>query len=232
GANYFSASPYLDLNYDPFPFLSLYARFKPEMHPADYTQLMPGKFLAASATLKPASESVDLKTGVNLNVFDVFGDVYYGHYNIKNNIYIDEAGSTRAFTLYNNDIEYNYSGVSAEVMRSGPFTVTLGYEYKNLIKSSTGKTTYLPNNELDLKLKYALNEWTFRADTGLLSGFMGTLAEKALAYALLNLGVSWKLNGNFTVEGHINNVLNNNYYLLYYYKAKLLNLGLGITFVF
>jgi len=47
------------------------------------------------------------------------------------------------------------------------------------------------------------------------------------AHCAVNLALSKKLTDNFKVFGYVNNLLNNPYYVLYYYKEPGLNLGLG-----
>ena len=77
-----------------------------------------------------------------------------------------------------------------------------------------------------------MSEWNFNLALKMVSGFYGTSSKKSDAYAVVDGSVSRKINNFLTLSGYVNNVLNNNYYLLYYYKEKNINLGVGATLNF
>ena len=230
--NNFYPGFYLKADYDIIPDLSVYAAMDPTMHVPDYTLLMPGNFLAPDPALAPATDLLDLKTGVNWNVLGVFIDAYWGYKIIDNSLMRDEAVSSRYYTFLNNDLEYSRAGISVETLKTKNISLNMSYEYKNIIKTGAYTQTYLPNNEFTLKGSYEVSEWSFNLALKALSSFMGTRSEKAGAYAAADASVSRKINSMLTVNGYINNLLNNNYYLLYYYKEKNINLGIGATLNF
>lgn len=230
--NNFYLGFYLKADYDILPDLSIYVGMDPKMSSPDYTLLMPGNFLAPDAAVKPGKDILDLKTGINWNVAGVFIDAYWGYKITDNSLMRDEVLGSRFYGLLNNDLEYSRAGISVETMKVKNISFTASYEYKNIIKTGAYKQTYLPNNEFSVKGTYDLAEWNFNLALKMLSNFMGTQAEKAGAYAVVDASVSRKINDLLTVTGYINNLLNNNYYLLYYYKEKNINLGLGVTLNF
>jgi outer membrane receptor protein involved in Fe transport len=229
--NNFYLGFYLNANYDIMPDLSIYAAMDPTMRAPDYTLLMPGNFLLPDA-VKPSTDLLDIKTGINWNVAGVFVDAYWGYKTTNDSLMLDEVPGARYYTLLNNDLEYSRAGISVEALKLKAISLNVSYEYKNIIKTGAYTQTYLPQNEFALKGSYELAEWNFNLALKMLSGFMGTQLYKAGAYAVIDASVSRKINGMLSVTGYINNLLNNNYYLLYYYKEKNINLGLGVTLNF
>lgn len=230
--NKFYLGFYLNANYDILPDLSVYACMDPTMQAPDYILLMQGKFIYPTAAVKPGTDLLDIKTGVNWNIAGVFVDVFWGYKMTENSYMLDEVLNSRFYTLLNNDLEYSRAGISFETLKIKNISLNISYEYKNIVKKGAYTQTYLPNNEFALKGTYELSEWNFSLALKMLSGFMGTQAQKAGAYAVIDANVSRKISGLLTITGYINNLLNNNYYLLYYYKEKNINLGLGITLNF
>jgi outer membrane cobalamin receptor len=233
--NNFSADPYIKLNFDILPDLSAYAEFLPELKSPDYTLLIPGSFVVASGTLKPSTDNVYAKAGLDFTLFDVFCSMYYGYRSVKDNIYMDLVPGSNAYTLYNNNVDYSFAGAEVETLKTRNFTLSASYEYRNIISADTTAVTYMPDNTLSLKLSADIFEWNFKVKAGVLSSAWGTIQDgihRVPASAVIDASVSRKVNDYLTVEGYINNILNNNYYLLYYYKEKLLNLGIGLVFNF
>ncbi len=230
--NYFALNPYIKANYDILPDLSAYAEFTPEMAIPDYAAMLPGHFIKPASGIKPTTENIDLKAGVNFNFFEVFFNAYYGYKSLKDNIYLDEIPGTGIFEPLNNSLDYSFAGIELETLKLKGLTISAGYEYRNIVSADTQAVTYLPNNEFNLKLSADIFEWTFKTSAALRSGTYGTSSKRLPACAVIDLSLSRKINDFLTVEGYINNVLNNSYYLLYYYKEKLLNLGIGATLNF
>jgi hypothetical protein len=234
-ANYFRMSPYLSVNYDMFPAVSLYADFKPQMQVTDNTGLLKTPFTAASTGYAMPVEDTDLKTGVNFSLFEAFVDIYYGYKSIRNNVYLDASEGSGPgdyiFSYRNNDIDYSFAGISLETLKTGNIKIKLDYEYISIIDQSA-TTTYMPDNTLDAKIVYQPAEWEFTLGAALKTSQYGASSVREPPLASVNLSVSRKITDNFIVTGFINNLLNNNYYLLYYYKEKMLNLGLALTLKF
>ena len=75
--NNFYLGFYLNANYDILPDLAIYATMDPTMTAPDYTLFIPGKFLLPDDTVKPATDLLDIKTGLNWNVAGIFMDIYW-----------------------------------------------------------------------------------------------------------------------------------------------------------
>ncbi len=230
--NNFYLGLYANANYDILPNVSIYAAMDPTMRAPDYILTSPGKFIAPNASLKPSSDLLDIRTGINWNLESIFLNAYWGYKIEKNALMNNEVLNAKYFTLINNDLEYDYAGLSIETQKVQNISFVAAYEYKNLINIATYRQTYLPNNELSLKTAFELNEWKFDLTMKMMSSFMGTQTEKAGAYANIDVAVSNKINEMLTITGYINNLLNNNYYLLYYYKEKNINFGFDLTLNF
>ena len=131
--NYFRMSPYLSVNYDMFPSVSLYADFKPSMQVTDNMELLQTPFTAATTGYAMPVEDTDLKTGVNFNLFEAFVDVYYGYRSIKDNVYLDATEGGHAgdyiFSYRNDDIDYSFEGVSLETLNAKNIKIKLDYRH-------------------------------------------------------------------------------------------------------
>lgn len=230
--NNFYLGFYINANYDILPDLSVYAVMDPTMKAPDNTLLMPGNFICPDPAIKPSTDLLDIKAGVNWNVLGFFVDAYWGYKITDNSLMRDEVPGLRYYRLLNNDLEYSRAGLSVETLKVKNLSLNISYEYKNPVKNGAYVQTYLPNNEFSLKGTYEMAEWNFSLALKMVSGFMGTQTEKAGAYAVIDASVSRKISNFLTITGYINNLLNNNYYLLYYYKEKNINLGLGVTLNF
>lgn len=230
--NDFYLGLYANANYDILPNVSIYAAMDPTMRAPDYIITLPGKFISPNASLKPSSDLLNIKTGINWNLESIFLNTYWGYKIEKNALMNNEVLNTKYYTLVNNDLEYDYAGLSIETQKIENFSFVAAYEYKNIINKGTYKQAYLPSNEFSLKTAYELNEWKFNLTMKMMSGYMGTQTEKAGAYADIDASISNKINEMLTITGYINNLLNNNYYLLYYYKEKNINFGFDITLNF
>ncbi len=235
--NHYRMSPYLAVNFDVLPALSIYADFKPKMQVTDNTELLRTHFTKAAVLKQLPVENVNLRTGAQLNLFEAFFDIFYGYKKISSNAYLDARVAAApddndcVFSYSSNDLEYNYAGISVETLKLKNIKIKLDYEYKNIIEQSA-PTTYMPNNILEAKFIYQPAEWEFILAPVLMSSQIGASNRVAGAYASVDFSVSRKITENFTVTGFVNNLLNNNYYLLYYYSEKKLNLGAAITLKF
>ncbi len=232
GENYYRMSPYLRANYDISPKMSVYANFTPQLKPADYMNIMEEPFIAANTDVKPAGEYADFKTGAHALAGNIFFDVFYGYKSVKNNIYLTRPDKNGPVTLRNNDIEYTYTGIRAETIKSGNFSLSAGYTYRNILKSGTPVITYFALNRINAGVSYGAGGWKGELRITGESDRYGSPDKKLGGYFDIDVEISKKINDNVVVSGYINNVLNNNYYLLYYYKEKPINLGLSAVIVF
>ena len=232
GTDYFWLSPYLRASYVPFSWLSLYVDFTPDMAGPEYFGFISSPYLQPSAGVKPAAENMDFRGGAYLSLPGVFTELFWGAKGIKNNLYLDDADADGLFEYRNNDIEYTYAGISAETVKMNNLSVIASYTYRHAHKVSNNKLTYFPHNEANIKAVYDLFEWSFSGGLTIESGYMGTSSESAGAFALLDLAIGREIIKNFTASLEVNNILNNEHYLLYYYKLKGINGSLSLTYKF
>jgi len=232
--NYYRVSPYLGVDFDLTPSVSAYLDFKPEMKAVDYISVLGGTpFLAPNKNLIMPVENISMKAGFNLNIFSMFFDLYYLYESISDNIYIDEvSGMPDVFSLNNNDIDYNAFGISAETLKINNLSIKADYEHRDIISLDTPRETYFPLNKADIKLIFEKAEWNFTATCSGYSAQYGTMSALIPYYFVLDLSILRKINDTLSVSGYINNLLNNSYYMLYYYKERGWNPGLGVTFNF
>lgn len=232
GADYFWMSPYLRASFVPVSWLSFYIDFTPDMSGPDYAGFISSPYLLPSSGVKPAAENMDFRGGAYLNAAGIFTEVFWGAKGIKNNLYIDDVDSDGIFEYRNNDIEYTYAGLSAETMKIKDLSVMVSYTYRHAYRVSNNKLTYFPHNTAGIKAVYDLFEWKFTGNLKIESAFMGTSSEKIPAFALLDILIEREIAGGFTAGLEINNILNNEHYLLYYYKLKGINGTLSLSYKF
>ncbi|HDQ26769.1 MAG TPA: hypothetical protein ENN43_08515 [bacterium] len=223
---YYRMSPYLSAAWDILPWASLYADFKPRLMTPDYTEKLRVPFILPSKDALVPAQSANLRTGLNMSLFEVFADLYFSYYSVKNYAYLDTPAGENYFTFYNRDLDYTEAGITVETLKIRDFKVVAGYSYRNILGPGPVKITYFPAHSAEAAFIYEPDEWRFEAGLDTASDALGTLHETAGAYVALNLKASRRINDYFTIGGYVNNVLNNNYYLLYYYREKGLNLGL------
>jgi len=224
---FFRMSPYAGVNYDIVPQASLYAVFKPRMFVPDYTEMLKTPFVRVNTAIDVPVENVNLRAGANLNFSNVFLDIYYAHMSVKDNIYLDDPGFTNTLSYYNDDIDYNVYGIKAETLKLKNFSAVLDYSYRNLIGTTAPVATYFPYHVFTAEIMYNPSGWEFIFRAKVESEQMGTTTGKISPYGVLDFSASREIIPNFTLSGYINNILNNNYYLIYYYKERGLNLGLS-----
>jgi hypothetical protein len=234
--NYYRMSPYLSAAYDVLPALSFYADFKPEMKVVDNTEFLKIPFTRASADFEMPAENVNLQTGARTNVLDTFIDVFWGYKSVKDNIFPDTIPATAgahgyAYSWSNNDIDYSFAGISIETLKLKNIKIKFDYEYFNIIKQSTA-ATYMPYNVLETKIIYQPAEWEFTLAGTMKTAQRGAGGVVAPAYADIDFSAARQITENFTLAGYVNNILNNSYYLLYYYKEKGINLGITAVLKF
>ncbi len=229
--NYFRVSPFFSINYDMLPSLALYGVFKPEMSIPDYVKKANIPFLIANEDLKPSFDSTNIETGINLNIFNLNNKLYYGYKSIKDYIYIDELERTNIFSFYNGDLTYWFAGIKIENIKTESVNVIIGYEFKDII-DKTKNVTYFPKNSLKLLFNLKLLEWEFNIKTYGETIKYGTVNDTIAPYLNIDLILTKIINSNFSIYGYINNLLNNTDYLLYYYREKGFNLGIGTLIKF
>ena len=230
-ANEFRISPYVFASYDFVSGLSFYAVFRPQMTIVSNIDALTTPFVVANDFYKPELEKINLKTGININIFEMFFDLYYGYKSVNDYLVLNNKPGDYIFTHYNCNIDYSFFGVSFETLRIKEFKILLDYIYNNII-SSTLNGTYLPYNSIELKFIYQPVGWEFSISAKGETVQYGTDDKTVPPYMALDLSIARIISDNFTVTGYINNILNNNYYLLYYYQQRKLNLGLGVIFKF
>lgn len=229
--NEFRMSPYVFANYDFFYGISFYAVFKPQMNIVSNIDALTMPFIVANDFYKPELENVNLRTGININLFEIFFDIYYGYKSISDYLFLDKKNESYVFTHFNCNLDYSYFGLSVESLRINELKILLDYTYNNIIYSSRN-VTYIPYNIIELKIIYQPVGWEFSVSAKGDTSQYGTTNEIMPSYLVVDLSVAKMISDNFTVTGYINNILNNNYYLLYYYKQRKINLGLGVIFKF
>lgn len=229
--NYFRASPFFSVNYDILSVFSLYGVLKPEMDIPDYIKKIDRPFLVPKENLKPASDSVNIETGVNINIFNMNSKIYYGYKNTRDFIILDEIESSRIFSFYNRDISFWFTGIKIETIKTENMTVISNYEFKDIIEKN-GSITYFPKHFFEIKFNYRVSDWEFDINTAGETIQYGTTQNTIPPYLKINLILLKNINENFSLFGYVNNLLNNTNYLLYYYKEKGLNLGIGTLIKF
>lgn len=229
--NEFRMSPYVFTSYDFISGISFYATFKPQMNVLSNIDVLNLPFVMASSFYKPELEKVNLKAGVNINLFEIFFDIYYGYKSISDYLFLNNKPGDYVFAHYNCNLDYSYFGLSVESLRIKELKILIDYTYNNII-SSNSNVTYLPYNSIELKFIYQPSGWEFAMKAKGESFQYGTTDETIPPYFVLDLSVTKIISDNFSITGYINNILNNNYYLLYYYQQRKLNLGLGVILKF
>ncbi len=224
--NYFRASPFFSINYDIFPVFSIYGIFKPQMDVPDYIKNANKPFLVPDENLKPSFDSVNIETGINLNILNLNSKIYYGYKNIRDFIVLDEIEKTHIFSFYNRDVAFWFSGIKIETISNPYINFFTIYEFNDIIKKGAC-ITYLPKSSLKFSLNLKLSDWEFDIHTYGATVQYGTTDNLILPYLKTDLLLTKNINKNFSLFGYINNLLNNTNYLLYYYKEKNLNLGIG-----
>jgi len=230
---FFRASPYIGVIYDLTSFVSLFGYFEPQMEQIDFIGKLNNPFIIANENLKPATDNVNLKTGININIINLNFDIYYGYKSVNNYVIIDEDNNTKLFTFYNKNIDYYFAGINLETVKLQDFLFEINYEYKNLIESGGEKITYFPEHSLSADIAFNKYDWEFNLSlTGETEQYGTTELLKISPYLILDFNIKKKISDKISVYGYLNNILNNKYYLLYYYPEKGLNLGLGIILTF
>lgn len=229
--NEFRMSPYVFASYDLISGFSLYATFKPQMNIISNTDALTMPFILANNFYKPELEKINLKTGININFFEMFFDIFYGYKSISDYLFLNNKSGNYVFTYYNCNLDYSYFGLSIESLRMKELKILINYIYNNIF-SSTQNVTYLPYNTIELKIIYQPAGWEFSFSAKGDTSQYGTTNEIMPPYIVMDFSVAKMISDNLTVTGYINNILNNNYYLLYYYQQRKLNLGLGVIYKF
>jgi|DewCreStandDraft_4_1066084.scaffolds.fasta_scaffold02407_6 hypothetical protein len=229
--NEFRMSPYVFASYDFISGISFYATFKPQMKVISNIDILNLSFVIANTSYKPELEKVNFKAGVNINLLEIFFDIYYGYKSISDYLFLNNKPGDYVFTHYNCDLEYSYFGLSVESLHIKELKILIDYTYNNII-SSTSNVTYLPYNSIELKFIYQPVGWEFITIAKGETSQYGTTDKTIPPYFVLDFSITKIISDNFSITGYINNILNNNYYLLYYYQQRKLNLGLGVILKF
>ena len=232
--NYYRVSPYLALNYDVLPQLSVYAEFKPEMREqdTDSLRLLAMPFMRVNPELKMPSENVNIKVGATLNILWFFVETYYRFCSVSDYAFYDETANTRTFGLVNADLDYSEMSVAVQILKLNEFS--FGTEYKYTLPSKKDICNYMPEHSYKAKVSFDKDEWSFKASlTGNTAQLGKTSGLRILpAIALLDITASKKVSDFITLFVYANNLLNNTHYVLYYYKQTGINVGMGITLNF
>jgi outer membrane receptor protein involved in Fe transport len=226
--NEFRLSPYFNLNYDVAPYAALYFVFDPSMKAPDYTEELKTHFTAFDPDTKVPYENLGFRAGGTLNLFELFFNAYYGQRSVNNYAYYDESGQKGIFILKNTDLDYSYAGVNAETLKAAGFRAEAQYLYRGIINSGAVVTDF-SRHFASFRLFYERGGWETGVTAHGESDSYGTSTAKVPAFANIDLSLTKKLSDNVSVFGYVNNVLNNNSYVLYYYKDLGLNLGVGLT---
>ncbi|HPN64755.1 MAG TPA: TonB-dependent receptor, partial [Candidatus Goldiibacteriota bacterium] len=219
--NTMRVSPYLNVNYPVLPFAELYFIFDPKMIPPDYSEAPDFTFI--SRDFRMPSENLSLKAGGTINLFEVYTDVFFGMKSVDDYGFYEESAQKGAFIPVNSDFDYTYAGINIQTLKAENLSINAGYTYSHIIKSSMNINGFA-NNVFSLKADYEKSGWEVSAEISGSTSSYGKKDGKVPAHCAVNLGLSKKLTDNFKVFGYVNNLLNNPYYVLYYYKEPGLNL--------
>ncbi|MFP4466974.1 MAG: hypothetical protein ACLFP1_07985 [Candidatus Goldiibacteriota bacterium] len=231
--NFYRLNPYFYAGWDFAPWGAIYAEFNPEMQAPSYPDELKTPFLAVNDSYAAPVENVSLKGTFAVKFDEIYAQAYAGYKNVSDGRYIDETepGST-VFTYYNSGYSYVYYGLNLDIPFYEDFKVTSSYTYRHITDADKENVTYLPNNTLEAGLKYEKNRWNAAVSLKAESGAWGTRTDRLPSYVLLNVKADRELFENLRIHGYVNNVLNNEYYLLYWYQEKGLNAGLGLEYDF
>ncbi|MBP7791810.1 MAG: TonB-dependent receptor [Candidatus Goldbacteria bacterium] len=227
----FRMSPYIFASYDLFSGVSFYAVFKPQMNVISNIDVLTIPFVSANGSYKPELEKVNVKTGFNINFFEMFFDVYCGYKSINDYLFLNSESGDFIFTNHNCSLDFRYYGLSVETLHIKELKILFDYVYNDVISSSRN-VTYMPYNVIELKAIYQPAGWEFSVSAKGETAQYGTTDKKMPPYFVMDFSIAKIISDNFTITGYVNNILNNNYYLLYYYQQRKLNMGLGIVFKF
>lgn len=231
--NYYRISPFFNFTYDINGAISAYVKFAPEMKAQDSMELLSVPFTALNAAARPAVESVDVRGGFNVNAFSVFADIYGGFAGIKDALNIDDPDGDGLFCAYNTDYETPYAGVRLETLKIKNFSAAFSYEYRGIMNAKEGSdVTGVPANKWQGSVIFEKYEWKAEASVEAESGAFGKTNGYRPAFTIINVSLERSLTDYLTLYGYANNILNNNRYLLYYYKEKGFNVGLGAVLNF
>lgn len=86
---FFRTSPYIGIIYDLTSFISFFGYFEPQMEQIDYIYKLNKPFIISNENLKPATDNVNLKTGININIINLNFDLYYGYKSVNNYVVLD-----------------------------------------------------------------------------------------------------------------------------------------------
>ncbi|HDT14940.1 MAG TPA: hypothetical protein ENN55_01895 [Firmicutes bacterium] len=231
--NFYRLNPYFYAGWDFAPWAGVYAEFDPEMNMPSYPDELASPFVVVNDYYRVPAENASLKGVFAVKINEVYAEAYAGYKSVADGKYVDETSSgSLVFTYYNSSFDFMYYGLNLDIPLGRDLNFGFSYIYRHIAESEAGNMTYMPNNTLEAELGYDSDKWKAGISVKAESGAWGTRTLRLPAYALLNVKISREITDNLNIGGYINNVLNNENYLLYWYKEKGLNLGLGAEYNF
>lgn len=147
-------------------------------------------------------------------------------FNVNIFLYVDIAFLNSFFSSYILPAE-------SRAVKLQDLSLEINYEYKRLLETVGEKITYFPEHSLTADIIFNKYDWELNLSLTGETEQYGTMGQlKIEPYLILNFNIIKKISDNISVYGYLNNILNNKYYLLYYYLEKGLNLGLGLILTF
>ncbi len=232
GTPVFRVAPKIYASYEPWSFITIYGRFTPETSApllADTIKEMP--FTIVPDKVKGTFDDIDARAGIGLNFFEMFLDLYAG---VKKTVIrtVNTAMNPGICTLTDSPSSYTSFGMSVNALRIKGFGLKAGYEYRILDKEDYSAPLMLPLQIIYSAISFEVSG--LRTDINISGENEKYAASGVKIPAYLDLGITatYDINSNISVFLKANNLLNNPEYMVYYYKNKGLNLGLGAVINF
>jgi|GEM_PF-2172072 len=227
GESVFRVAPKVHVSYEPLSFMTIYGQFSPETSAPELLETikeMP--FTAVPVIVKGIFDDIDARAGIGINAFETFMDAYAG---VKKTVIrtVNTASVQGICTLTDSPAAYSYFGASVTTLRARGFTAKAGYEYRLKDTADYGAPLMLALQKVYSAVSFEASGFKIEINAAGETGKDAAPGIKIPAFLDLGAGITYDINGNISVFGRVNNLLNNPEYMVYYYKNKGLNLGLG-----